>query len=188
MNLRRPSHTSANVSAAACKSQVASVQFNRGDQIHMLATEGWLELRSPGEAAREIAEVSGLQQEHPDVLRMRCLILQAAKEWKGLAILATAVCDRFPQIVSSRIGLAEAQHRMGRTDRAWKTLLSAAAKFPDRYLVAFNLARYACRLGDLKGARVWIDRAFYLGDFAAVKEMAMEEPDLQSLWPDIAVH
>lgn len=179
-----PVFTAANASATVCKGQTPGDQFDRRDQLHMLAAEGWLELGSPVEAARDVAEVSRLQ--HRDVLRMKCLILQAAKEWEGLTICSAALCDRFPEVASGWIGLAEALHRTGRTNRAWQILLCAADKFPDRYLIAFNLARYACRLCDLKGARVWIDRAFYLGDFEAVKNMAQDEPDLGPLWPDIA--
>ncbi len=52
-------------------------------------------------------------------------------------------------------------------------------------MVAYNLACYACQLGDLKGARTLLERAFALGDASKMKLMALDDPDLESLWAEI---
>jgi hypothetical protein len=68
---------------------------------------------------------------------------------------------------------------------AWDALLPAADKFPTEPTVAFNLACYACQLGNLKEARDWLHKAIELGDAQEIKARALGEPDLEPLWAKI---
>jgi hypothetical protein len=59
-----------------------------------------------------------------------------------------------------------------------------AAKFPDHPTIAYNLACYACQLGNIPRAREFLARAIDLGAPAATKLMALNDPDLRPLWTE----
>jgi hypothetical protein len=58
-------------------------------------------------------------------------------------------------------------------------------KFPKEPIIRYNLVCYACQLGDLKGAKEWLKKAFGTGNPTKMKLMALEEPDLEPLRKDI---
>ena len=55
-------------------------------------------------------------------------------------------------------------------------------RFPDQWIIPYNLARYAAQLGDLVAARDLLAQAFRVGDAKALKLQSLDEPDLASLW------
>ena len=55
-------------------------------------------------------------------------------------------------------------------------------KFPGDYLIRYSLACYACQMGDLKEASKWLERAVGIADAKDVKQMVLNNPDLQPLW------
>jgi TPR repeat protein len=64
-------------------------------------------------------------------------------------------------------------------------LIQAQKSFPKEAIIAYNLACYDCQLGDLDAAKAWLDKACTLGDVHKIKLMALQDPDLKLLWPDI---
>jgi hypothetical protein len=68
---------------------------------------------------------------------------------------------------------------------AWAALLPAGEKFPQEPMVAFNLACYACQLGDLAAAREWLARAERISGRAAIREQALADADLEPLWAEL---
>jgi Flp pilus assembly protein TadD len=64
-------------------------------------------------------------------------------------------------------------------------LIQAQRTFPKEQIIAYNLACYDCQLGDLNAARSWLEKACALGDARKIKHMALQDPDLEPLWPDI---
>jgi hypothetical protein len=52
-------------------------------------------------------------------------------------------------------------------------------------IIRYNLACYACQLGNLKEARHWLKRAIDLAGTKQVKLMALEDPDLEPLCKQI---
>ena len=70
-------------------------------------------------------------------------------------------------------------------EKAWDALLPAAEKFPKEPVIPYNLACYACQLQKLEDARSWLKRAIEIGGKERMKEMALEDPDLQPLWKEI---
>jgi len=60
-------------------------------------------------------------------------------------------------------------------------LLPVVDKFPDQYIIRYNLACYACQLGNLKEARDWLKKAIDMADTKEVKLMALNDPDLEPL-------
>jgi hypothetical protein len=68
-----------------------------------------------------------------------------------------------------------------------KAILAAARqRFPDEPLIAYNLACYECQLGNLAQARTWLREAFKLGDPRQLKQMSLQDPDLEPLRSEIA--
>jgi hypothetical protein len=62
-------------------------------------------------------------------------------------------------------------------------MLQAWQKFPREWVIAYNLACYACRLGKQDEAREWLQDAFDLAsDKKAVKLQALNDRDLEPLW------
>ena len=69
---------------------------------------------------------------------------------------------------------------------AQEKLKPAAKKFPRQHVVFYNLACYACQLGELKEALRLLEKAIDLAGKRDIRLMAMEDPDLEPLWKDIA--
>jgi len=64
-----------------------------------------------------------------------------------------------------------------RTKEAFDALLPVADKFPEQWLIPYNLSCYCCQLGRLDEAREWFHRALTLGDENAIKRAALNDPD-----------
>lgn len=62
-------------------------------------------------------------------------------------------------------------------DLQWLSDLSLAreGKFPEEYLIRYNLACYARQLGNLKEAREWLKKASALAGTKQIKLMALED-------------
>ena len=68
---------------------------------------------------------------------------------------------------------------MKRTQEAWDRLLPAVEKFEGEGTILYNLACYACQLGDVKEARVWLARAIKAK--SKFRKLAETDPDLEPL-------
>ena len=73
----------------------------------------------------------------------------------------------------------------GGIPQARAILIQAQQTFPKEKIIAYNLACYDCQLGDLNAARSWLEKACVLGDARKIKHMALQDPDLEPLWPDL---
>jgi hypothetical protein len=60
--------------------------------------------------------------------------------------------------------------------------LPIADKFPDLWVIPYNLACYTCQLGRLDEARLWFDRALTIGDAKEIKLAALDDADLAPLF------
>ena len=58
-------------------------------------------------------------------------------------------------------------------------------KFPDEHTVSYNLACYACRLGNLRESLQWLERAIDLAGKTDIRARALDDPDLEPLWKHI---
>jgi Flp pilus assembly protein TadD len=157
------------------------------DTHALTAAVGWLELGNPREALAELLTVSAPNQSHPGVLEVRWAALAELKDWGAAFEVAAKLVEVAPDNVSGWLHRAYALRRSpgGSLPAAWDALLPAAEKFPDQPLVAFNLACYACQLGDLDGARHWLKRAELAGEAKLVRMQALADEDLKPLWPEL---
>jgi hypothetical protein len=157
------------------------------DTHYFSAAVGWLELGNPAEAQAELAQISPGQQEHPDVLDLRWVVLAEQKHWEEGLQVAQALVRCAPKRASGWLHQAYALRRVpdGSLQKAWDALLPASDKFPKEATIPFNLSCYACQLRQLDTARDWLKRAIAVGGKDRIKQMALQDPDLEPLWDEI---
>ena len=158
--------------------------FSNPDQHRLQAAEGWLDLGDWQSANDELENIDPELRAHPDVLKIRFHICSAAKNWELALVVAEALVKYLPDDVEPWIHRSFALHEMKRTGEAQEQLLPAQEKFPAEWIVRYNLACYACQLGQREEARQLLQRAVELGDPTKVKLMALDDPDLAPLWTE----
>jgi len=151
------------------------------DIRHLQAAQGWLGLQNWREAKAEIENISSALQSDPDVLQVRWAIHAAAKEWELAAQIAEEFSHSKPDNPFGFVHLAYALHEMKRTEEAQNVLLLVVEKFRDEFIIRYNLACYACQLGDQEAAWRWLEKSKTLTDPDEVKRMALDDPDLEPL-------
>ena len=110
----------------------------------------------------------------------------AAKKWEAAADVAKAISELVPDAPFGWVHLACALHELNRTRESWAVLITVVDKFPDEYIIRNNLSCYACQLGNRKEAWQWLERTIEIADTKDVKLMALDDPNLERLWSDIA--
>jgi tetratricopeptide (TPR) repeat protein len=81
--------------------------------------------------------------------------------------------------------LAYAFHELKKTQEAYDCLIPVIDKFPNEWLMLFNLACYSCQLGKLEEAMQWLEKAGDLAGDKDIREMALDDADLEPLWTKI---
>jgi len=157
------------------------------DRHRLVAALGWMELGRPEEAEQELTPLLRRPRPHPDVLELQWAVLAAQQRWTEAVEVAEALIRIVPDRPSGWLHRAYALRRAphGGLERAWAALLPAAAHFPRELLVAYNLSCYACQMGRLDEARHWLRQALELGDREHVRRMALQDPDLEPLHPEL---
>ena len=155
------------------------------DNFHLRAAVGWLELGNPKEARAELDGITRELQGRPDVLEVRWQVEAATQQWERCRDVAHALMQALPTSPTAWIFQAYALRRVpgGGLRLAWDALLPAVEKFPKEPIIRYNLACYACQLGDLEQAWKWLGRALAIGDAPQLKAMAAQDEDLKPLWP-----
>ncbi len=153
------------------------------DSHHLAAALGWLELGSAHEAAAELEKISPAWQPHPDVLEMRWAVHSEAKDWEAALPAARALTQAAPDRASGWLHQAYALRRTagGGLQAAFDLLRPAADRFPQDWLIAYNLACYTCQLRQMDTACEWLLRAAGEGDRKQILQMALDDPDLRPL-------
>ncbi len=157
-------------------------------QSHYLsAAVGWLELGRPGEARAELEALPAEYQKHPDVLEARWLLEAGEQRWEQALAAARALIEAAPQRPSGWLHQAYALRRApaGGLQAAWDALRPSAERFPKEPIIPFNLACYACQMGQLEIAREWLRRAFAIGDKDHLRRLALADADLEPLWEEL---
>jgi len=153
------------------------------DQRYLTAAEGWLELGDEQEANEELEKITLALRSHPDVLLVRFEIYSKAGKWALATEIAGELVQIRPDEAQFWISHAYATRRMPGSGipQAKEILGKAQTLFPKEPLIAYNLACYACQLGDQTEAWKWLETALKLGDARQVKLMALKDPDLEPL-------
>jgi tetratricopeptide (TPR) repeat protein len=157
------------------------------DTFFLSAAIGWYELGNLAEAKAELEQIAPAQQDHPDVLEAGWLIHARRQDWARALVIAERLVNVAPRRATGWLHRAYAlrRHQDGSLQAAWDALLPAYPEFPKEPTIAYNLACYACQLNHLEEARQWFARAMRAGGKDKVKSMALNDPDLKSIWPEI---
>jgi len=155
------------------------------DAFPLQAAQGWLELGNHVEAAKELEDLAPGLANHPAVLKVRWGIYAAAKQWDEALETAAALTQLEPDEPHGWVHRSYALHELKHTAEARDNLLRVLDKFPIRATMRYNLACYECQLGRFEQAKLWLEKAFALGDAKAMKEAALEDKDLEPLWKEI---
>jgi len=157
------------------------------DVFFLSAAVGWLELGNATEAEAELAKISTKNQQRPDVLEVRWVLLAESRRWDSALEVAQALLAAAPNRPSGWLHHAYALRRAssGGLRKAREALLPAHEKFPRDATIPYNLSCYACQLDQLDEAREWFRVALKIGDKDKLKHMALGDPDLEPLWEEI---
>jgi predicted Zn-dependent protease len=155
------------------------------DQRQLEAAQGWIGLGDLVEASEELERITPEMRGHPAVLVIRYEICSTAKKWEMAAEVARAISTILPDNSFGWIHLAYSLHELKRTNEAWNVLIPVADKFPEESTISYNLACYACQLGNLRDGMKWLEKAIDLAGKKEIRTMALDDPDLEPLWTQI---
>jgi predicted Zn-dependent protease len=155
------------------------------DTHYLAAAEGWLELGNPVEAGAELDRLRATSQEHPQALQLRWRIGAAGKQWEECVRIATRLIELMPEETLGWVHRAFSLHELKRTGEAHASLAPMACKFPNDFVVPYNMACYACQLGRLEEARGWLKQAIAIAGLDTIRKMAKNDPDLCPLADEI---
>lgn len=154
---------------------------------HLLAVSGWLELGNAAEAEVELNRIPRTLWAHPAVLEARWAIAAFRNEWAEGAAIAQELVDACPDNACGWLHRAYALRRSpgGSLALARTALLPALTLFPTESVIPYNLACYACQMGELEEARALLRLAVKSGGKKHIQSMALADSDLEPLWPEV---
>jgi len=157
------------------------------DSHFLSSAEGWMGLGDLTEARAELDQIARKYQHHPDVLQVRWALLAQEKDWPGALAVARELLKRAPENAAGWLHHAYALRRApgGGLQAAWDALFPALDKFAGAALIPYNLACYACQMQQLDLARILLHRAVKIGSAEDIKEIAINDHDLEPLWDEI---
>ena len=91
----------------------------------------------------------------------------------------------WPKEPSVWINRSFALHELGRTQEAFEKLEPAARRFRKVWTIPYNLACYSAQLGQMEACQEWFKQAMAT-DERAVRESAIDDPDLKPLWDSMS--
>ncbi|RME93605.1 MAG: tetratricopeptide repeat protein [Verrucomicrobia bacterium] len=157
--------------------------LTHADKLQLEAAEGWLLLGDARQALAELDQLRPEVQDHLAVLELRWNASAQLADWTGAYNTAQRILEHWPDEVFGWIHRAFALRRMpgGGLERARDALLPAADKFPEEFLVPYNLACYEAVLGRLDTAWQWLTKAMRLAGRDRILKLALADEDLVAL-------
>ena len=164
---------------------MTDLDFTSAHQLN--AVLGWLELGNIAEARAELNRIGPAVQSRPDLLEVRWILDARQEDWQEALRTAERIVDVAPDNATGWLHRAYALRRVpeGGLEKAAALLKPTAEKFPEEPTIPYNLACYACQLGDLEEARAWLREAVKRGNIKKIRTMGLNDTDLEALWPEI---
>ena len=154
------------------------------DSHHLSSAVGWLELGDSREALADLDRISPEFSNAPEVLEVKWAIYAKEEKWNLCVQTATELTKTEPNDAFGWVHLSFALHELKLTQAAYDNLKSVVEEFPKDWLIPYNMACYACQLGDLAQAGQLLAGAMVKGGKKEVKDMARQDPDLAPLFAD----
>jgi len=162
------------------------------DSLYLRAAEGWFGLGDLESAILELEKISPPAQSHPQVLEVKYCVYATAKKWDGCVEVGRLLVDLEPNQSFGWVNRSYAIRRAsgGSVRAAYEALRPAAERqLDDLEQVTFNLACYACQLGNLDEAREWLEKAFTSAERSGTLRQrmreALDEDDLKPIRDEI---
>lgn len=155
------------------------------DRHFVNAALGWLDLRVAEEARAELQQVLPVNACHPEVLEVWWRVHAAGRHWDEALRVAEMELQTAPDRMSGWVDRSYSLHELRRTQEAREALLPAVKIFPKASLIPYNLACYACQLGNPTEAHQWLRKAIARGERNEIKQLALNDPDLATLREEI---
>jgi tetratricopeptide (TPR) repeat protein len=150
---------------------------------HLDTTLGYLALGMHQDAWDELESLPPELKADVGVIELRIEILQLLGKWESARVLAESLAKQFPDYSNWWLLWAYALRREQCEEAAQSVLREARAIHPDVGMIAYNLACYACVLGNLEETRTLLQIAFPLDP--SLRKTALDDPDLEPLWIDL---
>lgn len=141
---------------------------------------GYVGLGMYEEAWKELEALPPTLQAHDEVLELRIAIFKGLEKWEAARVLAESLVRRSPENPGWWLSWSYALRRERSVEAALCVLREAAELHPDVAPIAYNLACYACVLGQMAETLELLKRAVAMDP--ALRTMAMNDPDLEPLW------
>ncbi|MBX3744116.1 MAG: tetratricopeptide repeat protein [Verrucomicrobiae bacterium] len=151
------------------------------DSHFLNAARGWLGLGLPEEARSELNQLSPEAQLHPAVLTVEWERYAHLRDWTAALRIADRLLAIDNSLPAGWINRSYALHELRRTHEARTALLAALPRFPSVGVIHYNLACYACHLGDLPEARTWLRQAMAIEGREVILERARTDADLDPI-------
>jgi len=149
---------------------------------HLEYATGFLHLGLLEEARAEIAQLSPEAQEATVARQLRIEIAMISEVWLEVVALAPGLIAHDSTEERPWIAWAYALRELQRIEEARDALLTGARLIRDPSpLITYNLACYACLLGDLPEARRLLDSIS--AQDSSWRDLAGDDPDLAALFP-----
>jgi hypothetical protein len=132
------------------------------------------------DANGELEKVDPPNHTTPEFLSIRAAIYHGLKKWELLRVVALQLTRLEPTNVQWVVSLAYATRRATSIEFARDILLAAKPLFPQEPVIPFNLACYACQLGDVGTAKDYLAQVFAIDPLW--RQAALEDRDLEPLW------
>ena len=155
------------------------------DRILLEASAGWLMLGNAREALIEFKQISPAGRKSPEALVILWDIQAQSKDWEAAIKTADRLIEQIENQPDGYIKRAFALHELKRTKDAWDTLHPASVRFAENWLIPYNLACYASQLGRPAEALKWFRRALRSGNERELRDMALNDSDLEPIRPEI---
>jgi tetratricopeptide (TPR) repeat protein len=150
------------------------------------AAQGWFERGLSAEAEAEIARLPETLQLQPEVLKLRFHAARACKRHDDALGVALSLMEVARDELWGWLYRSQALHWLGRTSEAYDLLLPIQSRWTRAFEIPYDLACYCAQSERIEIAAEWFSKAVKLTKHpAAVKSMALADPDLKPLWADI---
>lgn len=158
------------------------------DRHHLMAAQGWLDLGNREEASLELERIAPELRFHPDVVKVRWRLYGRNENWHTVLRIARTICDLEPISDPVETPVSWPARRASLGSRKTPVLRSGGGPIglPELFAIPYNLACYACQLGNVNEAWEWFKMALDMADASELRRIALNDPDLEPLWKRIS--
>jgi tetratricopeptide (TPR) repeat protein len=147
---------------------------------HLEAPVGFLDLGMPQDAWDELEKMPPILRDTDAVLDLRIEIFQKLGKWESARILAESVAKRCPENPNWWPHWAYSLRREKSVEAARTVLQEAAVIHPTVPIIPYNLACYACVLGQIEAAKQLLETALKM--YPHLRMTALNAPNLEAIF------